>query len=418
MQETPSTGDQFSTFDVRAHVQRAETCIRALGALLSRTQHIDVTRRRAQRARCRGAASRASLSCVLPCFLLILCDCVLTLCSLCPVLHCCALSCPLSLRLAGETLTPSHPVRLVHPHWRYIPLTADRTPLPSCTLEDTPTYWNGAAADDDQLSAWCARGGTVGLLPQRSGLVIIDCDVRADWVSENGSNGSMRLRERYGLTDLLRVTRACGRQGSELATYTVRSRSGGLHLYYQQNPQMPVISKTQRRDWLIDVKASAHSYVVAPPSAGYQVLRERDVSVLPLWLARHITLLHQRHPLASSSAASSSSSDSSSSAPRVPTTLSPEQENFLNAVLQQEGLPAGLLREVSARICAQVTASNTSGGWNNSIYRATHLLLDTGLTLETVQALVLSAARPWNPAEQRTALRTIASAYRKHQRST
>jgi hypothetical protein len=256
------------------------------------------------------------------------------------------------------------------PSWKFFWLRDH----PAFTIKAKPSYWEGATADwADLLDAVDNRKLRVAILPERSGLVILDCDVSGELTLVTKS--SAVFTEEHGIDHLNRV--AAGR-GKELPpTYTVRSPSGGLHLYYGQNEHCPVRSHGHRPGWLIDVKASPNTYAVAPPTPGYEVIRDLPVAVLPYWLARHIRGLSLRmgscHPRGRSAG---------------PLT---------------DGMREGILRYVAQ--CA------VSGGWNNAVYWAACRFIEADMGLDEMTELILGAAPPWDEAGARRVRRTIESAW-------
>lgn len=65
-------------------------------------------------------------------------------------------------------------------------------------------------------------------------------------------------------------------------TYTVQTRSGGVHLYFK-HPGIPVPNSVSKLGPGIDVRGE-NGYVVAPPTDGYVVLDDRSPVDAPPWL--------------------------------------------------------------------------------------------------------------------------------------
>jgi hypothetical protein len=61
------------------------------------------------------------------------------------------------------------------------------------------------------------------------------------------------------------------------ATYTVRTQSGGLHLYYRVEDVVP--NSAGRLGEAVDVRGDG-GYVVAPPTPGYRVLVQQSIAPL------------------------------------------------------------------------------------------------------------------------------------------
>lgn len=256
-------------------------------------------------------------------------------------------------------------------NWQFFPVG---TFAPLYQMKESPEYWRGYDARWCDLEEAVKRGFRPAVLVERSGLVIIDCDVEADFKSITSSSVVFGDLFRYGSDDLSRL---CREREKELpATFTVSTPSGGEHLYFRQNPHCPVTSHGHRKNWLIDVKASVNSWVVAPPTPGYAVTRDLPVAVLPYWLARHVRRLGME----------------SRTRPRT-----------------SGGPVSGPAREGILRFVAE---SNVNGSWNNSIYWAAHRFIEAGEALEDITAALLEAAAPRDEREAEKARRTIESAWR------
>lgn len=134
-------------------------------------------------------------------------------------------------------------------------------------------YWAGAVASWAELLACVGGGRDVAVLPAASGLLVLDCDVKwyhadtAFVVSERTARLAPAV-QRHGIDDLGRVVRELGHSPAELATYTVRTKSGGYHLYYRVPEAFVGVLGTShhRHEWRVDVIASQHSWVAAPPT--------------------------------------------------------------------------------------------------------------------------------------------------------
>ncbi len=75
-------------------------------------------------------------------------------------------------------------------------------------------------------------------------------------------------------------------------TWTVRTASGGLHLYFHW-PEKPVRNSASKIAPGIDVRGDG-GYVIAPPSPGYEVVNDAEVADVPDWLLP--SLLRQSVP--------------------------------------------------------------------------------------------------------------------------
>jgi hypothetical protein len=255
-------------------------------------------------------------------------------------------------------------------------LLRDRIPLPGRTLDKNPEYWRGLPVGDAELAKAVAAGYDIGVLPERSGLVILDCDVRLE--AAETSPGEFELRQLpTGMENLARAAHERGRRIPD--TRVVRSPSGGWHLWFRQNPLCRVTSRGHRPGWLIDVKASPNTYAVAPPSKGYAVLLDYPVARLPYWLARHIT-------------------------GGLPRAQVPVPAGWAGGPL-----PPGMRDAISAYIAE----GNTAGGWNTRIFLAACWLRESGMGLGEICAVVTEAAAPRDDRELGKATATIRSAWRR-----
>lgn len=279
------------------------------------------------------------------------------------------------------------------------------------------SYWRGAhGAGWSDLVEVVDGGGAVGLFPERSGLVVIDCDVRqvdpagfvvrgpglAEW-----SGGSVRR----GVDDLGRVAADAGARVPR--TWRVRTKSGGEHLYFRQRPEghaLGRVTSTGHRDgWLIDVKASPNTWVVVPPTTGYAVIDDHPVADLPEWLSAWLAALHERTiPVGGVARAERTARRASA------------QSAYLGARAglveptggSGEGGLVGMFEAWCADVLRDVMESNRHGAWNSAIFQAACVLLEAGVSVEVAVRMVLMAAAPWDARERRSALRTVGSAYR------
>lgn len=290
------------------------------------------------------------------------------------------------------------------PTWRFIPLSTANKPPRGCTLRDMPTYWRGVTATWAELSGIIGTGRGVGLLCEASGLVVIDCDVTYE-VQMSGAGNSGTVRERKGIDDLKReAARYTGDFGQALTpTMSVRTPSGGYHLYYRQRPgnEGPVTSRGHREDWLIDVKASKNTWVVAPPTPGYSIILRNGqkpadaltVATLPKWLDRHIRHLNER---------------------TAPATRAPGTAGSLPSPPNVTGYDGDLWNGWISTITAWLAEANTiastpgnhgkGGGWGNRIFQAARLFRLAGVPDDEADQLIIDAADPWN-AQELTAAR-------------
>ena len=132
-----------------------------------------------------------------------------------------------------------------------------RPVFPLVPGEKTPAVrWSTAATTDfETIRDWfrqpkCAGWRAPGLgLPTGNGLIVVDVDLAKgaeipDWLP---------------------------------ATYTVRTRSGGLHLYFAVEGEVP--NSAGRLGPAVDVRGDG-GYIVAPPTEGYRVLVHQGITQL------------------------------------------------------------------------------------------------------------------------------------------
>lgn len=298
----------------------------------------------------------------------------------------------------------------------------DGTPTEKVKVKQARDYWEGYEASwDSLLEGVQVHGYDIGLCPDPNGLVVLDCDVKqydpeTGWVAQ--PDGSLKLApfvEKRGIDDLARVVAELGHDPAELATYTVRTKSGGHHLYYRKNPHYPLRWTGHRHEWRVDVIAenggSNRSWIAAPPTPGYRVVRDLPVAKLPDWLGAWLVDLHSNtEPLGGARRRQLSAA---ASAVRAGLTAS-------GARLSGAAAPGGDLAALYAHyydlVLKGVALANRYGGWNCEIYNAAHLLFETGVPLDEATPDLLRAAAPWNEREERVAVTTIESAWGKHRR--
>jgi hypothetical protein len=163
--------------------------------------------------------------------------------------------------------------------WHVFPLrTGDKRPA----IRDWQVR---ATTDRDRIvRCWSAGPYNVGVACGPSGLVVLDLDtakpgepVPAPWSGTEVRDGRAVLQT---LAEGLRETVPDG-------TFTVRTRSGGTHLYFATPDGEPLRNTAGRLGWLIDSRADG-GYVVAAGSVvalrGYRLVDDRPVAALPAWI--------------------------------------------------------------------------------------------------------------------------------------
>jgi Bifunctional DNA primase/polymerase, N-terminal len=271
-------------------------------------------------------------------------------------------------------------------------------------------YWSGAWARWSDLQESVDAGKGIALLPHRSGLVVLDCDVRMRdgdgfVITGDGRAKWSGAQVDRGYDDLMRVVIGMGQVLPK--TWTVRTKSGGMHVYFRCAPNQ-LRSSGHREGWCIDVKASVNTWVVAPPTAGYSVVDDAPPAAIPAWLASWLVQdLHRvTEPLGGAARAERSKA----------TKIRYEQVKYgtyggsTEATRRNNLEVSGLAEQWRTEILLRVREANLYGGWNNEIYQAVCMLRDAGHAKDDIEQWVVEAASPWDDRERRTAHRTVASA--------
>jgi hypothetical protein len=159
--------------------------------------------------------------------------------------------------------------------------------------------WEQAATtDSDPITRhWSAHPEhNIGLATGPAGLLVVDLDVarpdkptHQDWISGGVVHGAQTLR---------RLTEQPGATMPD--TFTVRTPSGGTHLYHRQpaGPHAPRLRSTRGTDRgglgpLVDTRGWG-GYVVAPgstaPQGHYELVANLAVADLPGWLVHRLSV--------------------------------------------------------------------------------------------------------------------------------
>jgi DNA polymerase-1 len=153
--------------------------------------------------------------------------------------------------------------------------------------------------------AWATVPYNIGVACGPSGLLVIDLDKPKpgevpppQWALPGVADGA----------DVLAVL--CERHGQPLPfeTFMVRTRRGGLHLYFTAPPGVGLGNTSGRNErglgWLIDTRGhgglvvAPGSFVDLPDGAGrYEVVYDRPPAPLPQWLAALLTAPHDENAL-------------------------------------------------------------------------------------------------------------------------
>ena len=140
-----------------------------------------------------------------------------------------------------------------------------------------------ATTDPDLIrAAWTARPYNIGLATGPAGLGVIDLDQPKEAKSEKGTP--------CGVTTFKAL---CERAGQAVPhTRTIRTASGGRHLYFTAPAGVERRNTAGRLGPLIDTRAQG-GYVLAPgstpPAGTYEVTDPASVAQLPVWLTAALT---------------------------------------------------------------------------------------------------------------------------------
>ncbi|RPE41955.1 bifunctional DNA primase/polymerase-like protein [Streptomyces sp. Ag109_O5-1] len=138
--------------------------------------------------------------------------------------------------------------------------------------------WEQRATTDPRriVPCWETGAANVAIATGPSGLVVVDLDV----AKEKGSSGTPD-----GVTFFLALCERAGQPWPD--TYTVRTPSGGMHLYFTAPPGTHLTNTAGKLAPLVDTRAWG-GYVVAAgsliDSAAYEVTAPWRVAELPAWL--------------------------------------------------------------------------------------------------------------------------------------
>ncbi|GAA3618439.1 hypothetical protein GCM10022223_39000 [Kineosporia mesophila] len=167
---------------------------------------------------------------------------------------------------------------------------------PRCRRAERHVSWEERATTDPAriTAAWTSATYGIGIATGPSGLLVIDLDQ-----PKTGRPGAARPPvewEEPGIADGADVfALLCRRAGQPVPwdTHTVRTGSGGLHLYFTPPTGARLRCTAGSLGWLIDTRAHG-GYVVAPPTtvAGREYVTEYGQSQaepLPEWLGEALT---------------------------------------------------------------------------------------------------------------------------------
>jgi hypothetical protein len=253
--------------------------------------------------------------------------------------------------------------------------------------------WEPRATTDPAriTRAWSAVPFNIGIATGPSGPVVLDLDV-----PKPGEEPPARWAL-PGVGDGADVLAALAEEAGEMfpwETFAVRTRRGGMHLYFEAPTGAALRSTSGALGWLIDTRARG-GYVVGPGSAvslpdgtgRYEATYDRPPAPLPPWLA---TLLTAPRPAAPSLECRSSDRG----AVRAPGA-------YARAALQRE----------SDAVRAAATGGRTHA-LNKAAYHLGQLIAVGALDDATAETALYEAAsvhfaadQPVTPAEARASIR-------------
>ncbi|MCI3276290.1 bifunctional DNA primase/polymerase [Streptomyces cylindrosporus] len=141
-----------------------------------------------------------------------------------------------------------------------------------------------ATTDPDRIrAAWTAGTFNVGIAPGPSGLVVIDLDVPKEEKRKGSSAAPDGATSFSALCERAEVPWP--------TTYTVRTPSGGLHLYFATPPDIRLHSTARTVAPNMDTRAWGGNVVAAgssTPQGAYIVTDDVPAAVLPTWLLHHL----------------------------------------------------------------------------------------------------------------------------------
>ena len=133
-------------------------------------------------------------------------------------------------------------------------------PLPIVDKRCFIKGWPDADCQDENLQAeWARRWPNADVAARCTNLTVVDVDVKP-------GQGGLRTLHEWML-----------KFGGMPETTRVRTRSGGIHYYFQ------AFEVERKKFDGIDIK-SGNAYVVAPPSQGYHWESEAPICAAPAWL--------------------------------------------------------------------------------------------------------------------------------------
>ncbi|MCT9092621.1 bifunctional DNA primase/polymerase [Streptomyces sp. ASQP_92] len=151
--------------------------------------------------------------------------------------------------------------------------------------------WEQRATSDAERVARCWSAGryNVGIAAGPSALVVVDLDVPKHDVDipPAGAPSSVKTG-----ADMLALLAEQLGEPFPADTYTVRTASGGLHLYFEAPSEIRLRNTAGSLGWKVDTRAHG-GYVVGAGSVvdgrAYTVVRDMAPAPLPEWLTKRLT---------------------------------------------------------------------------------------------------------------------------------
>jgi hypothetical protein len=148
--------------------------------------------------------------------------------------------------------------------------------------------WQGLATQDElQIRRWFAeRPFNIGIRTGVASLLVVDPD------DAHGEEPPAEWSDARGGWDVLaRLAEAAGARYSD-QTYTVRTPTGGIHLYFKGPADASLRNTSGKLGWRIDTRG-AGGYVVGAGSARaeglYRCVHDVPIASLPSWLLAALT---------------------------------------------------------------------------------------------------------------------------------
>jgi hypothetical protein len=204
--------------------------------------------------------------------------------------------------------------------------------------------WEQRACTGPGLVAryWPGPRHNVGIACGPSGLVVIDLDTAA-----HGAQLPGEWRAEPGVVDGADVLAVLGKRASQRcpSTYTVRTPSGGTHLYFRALPSREIRNSASKVGPMVDVRGTG-GYIIGAGSCiggrAYEVIDQAEPVPLPGWLADLADPLRPGRPMPST---------------YLPGELYPRLRGIVETVLGAEpGTRNGRLYWAACRAAEMVTA--------------------------------------------------------------